>query len=52
LILNIPSLTVTADTTEIKREILKYGAEVEVLKPLRLKKEIIEEIKKMKKIYQ
>lgn len=48
VILNIP----VADFTEIKREILKYGAEVEVLKPLRLKKEIIEEIKKMKKIYQ
>ena len=35
-----------------KREILKYGAETEVLKPLKLKKEIIEEIKEMKKIYQ
>ena len=48
IILNIP----VANTTEIKREILKYGAEVEVLKPVRLKKEIIEEIKKMNKIYQ
>jgi predicted DNA-binding transcriptional regulator YafY len=48
IILNIP----VAYFTEIKREILKYGAEVEVLKPLRLKKEIIEEIKKMNKIYQ
>lgn len=48
VILNIP----VADFTEIKREILKYGAEVEILKPLKLKKEIIEEIKKMKKIYQ
>jgi predicted DNA-binding transcriptional regulator YafY len=48
IILNVP----VAYFTEIKREILKYGAEVEVLKPLRLKKEIIEEIKKMKKIYQ
>lgn len=48
VILNIP----VADFTEIKREILKYGSEVEVLKPLRLKKEIIEEIKRMKKIYQ
>ncbi|MFQ5963428.1 MAG: helix-turn-helix transcriptional regulator [Candidatus Scalinduaceae bacterium] len=48
IILNVP----VADTTEIKREILKYGSEVEVLKPLRLKNEIIEEIKKMKKIYQ
>ena len=48
IILNVP----VADTTEIKREILKYGAEIEVLKPLRLKKEIMEEIKKMKKIYQ
>ncbi len=38
--------------TEIKQEILKYGAEVEVLKPLRLRKEIEEEINKMKKIYQ
>ncbi len=48
IILNVP----VAYFTEIKREILKYGAEVEVLKPLRLKKEIIEEIRKMKKIYQ
>jgi predicted DNA-binding transcriptional regulator YafY len=48
IILNVP----VADITEIKREILKFGAEVEVLKPLRLKKEIIDEIKKMKKIYQ
>jgi predicted DNA-binding transcriptional regulator YafY len=48
VILNIP----VADFTEIKREILKYGAEVKVLKPLKLKKEIIQEIKKMKKIYQ
>ena len=48
IILSVP----VAYFTEIKREILKYGAEVEVLKPLRLKKEIIEEIKKMKKIYQ
>lgn len=48
VILNIP----VADFTEIKREILKYGAEVEILKPLKLKKEIIEEIKRMKKIYQ
>ncbi len=48
MILNVP----VAYFTEIKREILKYGAEVEVLKPLRLKKEIIEEIKKMNKIYQ
>ena len=48
IILNVP----VAYFTEIKREILKYGAEVEVLKPLRLKKEIVEEIKKMKKIYQ
>ncbi len=48
IILNVP----VAYFTEIKRETLKYGAEVEVLNPLRLKKEIIEEIKKMKKIYQ
>ena len=48
IILNVP----VAYFTEIKGETLKYGAEVEVLKPLRLKKEIIEEIKKMKKIYQ
>jgi predicted DNA-binding transcriptional regulator YafY len=48
IILNVP----VAHFTETKREILKYGAEVEVLKPLRLKKEIIEEIKKMKEIYQ
>lgn len=37
---------------EIKREILKYGADVKVLKPMRLKKEIMEEIKKMGNIYQ
>ncbi len=48
IILNVP----VAYFTEIKRAILKYGAEVEVLNPLQLKKEIIEEIKKMKKIYQ
>ncbi|MFQ5714237.1 MAG: helix-turn-helix transcriptional regulator [Candidatus Scalinduaceae bacterium] len=48
IILKVP----VADITEIKRETLKYGAEVEVLKPLRLRKEILEEIKKMKKIYQ
>jgi predicted DNA-binding transcriptional regulator YafY len=48
IILNVP----VAYFTEIKREILKYGAEVEVIKPLRLKKEIIEEINKMKEIYQ
>jgi len=48
ILLQVP----VADITEIKREIMKYGAEVEVLKPLKLRKEIREEIKKMNKIYQ
>lgn len=48
IILNLP----VANITEIKREVIKYGREVEALKPLRLRKAIKEEIKKMRKIYQ
>lgn len=46
------TLTVpVSDFREIKREILKFGADVEVVSPAALKKEIKEEIKKMQKIY-
>jgi predicted DNA-binding transcriptional regulator YafY len=46
------TLTVpVSDFREIKREILKFGADVEVISPAALKKEIKEEIKKMQKIY-
>ncbi|NOX97271.1 MAG: WYL domain-containing protein [Nitrospirae bacterium] len=47
LTLTIP----VSDFREIKREILKFGADVEVISPAALKKEIKEEIKKMQKIY-
>ncbi|MBN1381226.1 MAG: WYL domain-containing protein [Deltaproteobacteria bacterium] len=47
LCLTIP----VADFREIKREILKYGSQVEVLTPEALRKDIKEEIKKMKNIY-
>lgn len=40
-----------ADFREIKREILKYGAQVEVISPASLREEVKEEIEKMKKIY-
>lgn len=40
-----------ADLREIRREILKYGANVEVLSPLQLRDEIKSEIKKMRRIY-
>jgi predicted DNA-binding transcriptional regulator YafY len=40
-----------ADLREIKREVLKYGAEVEVLAPVELRKAVGEEIEKMAEIY-
>jgi len=40
-----------ADLREIKREVLKYGSQVEVLSPVSLRAEVKKEIKKMKKIY-
>ncbi len=47
LCLTIP----VADFREIKREILKYGSQVEVISPKALRNEIRNEIGKMKKIY-
>jgi predicted DNA-binding transcriptional regulator YafY len=40
-----------ADFREIKREILRYGAQVEVISPAALRNEIKKEIEKMKNIY-
>jgi predicted DNA-binding transcriptional regulator YafY len=40
-----------ADFREVRREILKYGASVEVLSPQELRKEIKTEINKMTKVY-
>lgn len=40
-----------ADFREIRREILKYGASVEVLSPVELREEIRREIEKMSKVY-
>jgi predicted DNA-binding transcriptional regulator YafY len=40
-----------ADFREIKREILKYGAQVEVVAPEKLRKEVQQEIEKMRRIY-
>lgn len=40
-----------ADFREVRREILKYGAGVEVLSPLELRAEIKSEIEKMEKVY-
>jgi len=40
-----------ADLREVKREVLKYGSEVEVLSPVALQNEVREEIEKMAKIY-
>jgi predicted DNA-binding transcriptional regulator YafY len=40
-----------ADFREVRREILKYGASVEVLSPAKLREEIRSEIGKMTKIY-
>jgi predicted DNA-binding transcriptional regulator YafY len=40
-----------ADLREVKMEVLKYGAEVEVIEPLRLKEEILKEAKAIVDIY-
>jgi predicted DNA-binding transcriptional regulator YafY len=40
-----------ADLREVKREVLKYGGQVEVLSPVALRKEVWEEIEKVTKIY-
>jgi predicted DNA-binding transcriptional regulator YafY len=47
LCLTIP----VSDFREIKREILKYGSQVEVLSPKALRTEIKKEIEKMRRIY-
>jgi predicted DNA-binding transcriptional regulator YafY len=39
------------DFREIKREILKYGAQMEVISPEELREEVKEEIRKMENIY-
>jgi len=41
-----------ADFREIKREILKYGSSVEVVAPIKLRKEIKEEIDRMGNVYE
>jgi len=40
-----------ADLRQIKREVLRYGSQVEVLTPEALREEVQEEIKKMAEIY-
>lgn len=40
-----------ADFREVKREILKYGAQVEVVSPAALRAEVKQEIEEMKEIY-
>jgi predicted DNA-binding transcriptional regulator YafY len=40
-----------ADFREVRREILRHGASVEVLFPPELREEVIKEIEKMGKIY-
>ncbi|MEW6670500.1 MAG: WYL domain-containing protein [Thermodesulfobacteriota bacterium] len=40
-----------ADVREVKREVLKFGAQVEVLAPAGLRKEVKKEIRKMADIY-
>jgi predicted DNA-binding transcriptional regulator YafY len=40
-----------ADFREVRREILKHGAYVEVLSPLELRSEIKKEINRMSKVY-
>lgn len=40
-----------ADFRELKRKVLSYGSEVQVIKPKKLKDEVIDEIGKMGKIY-
>lgn len=44
-------LKINANRNEIKRWIIGYGSHVEVLEPESFRKEIIEEIKKMEKLY-
>lgn len=48
LLLKVP----VSDFREIKREILKFGADVEVLEPDELRNAVKKEIEKMKKIYE
>lgn len=48
LILTFP----VADFREIKREVLKHGAQAEVLSPESLRQEVKDEIRKMAKLYQ
>jgi predicted DNA-binding transcriptional regulator YafY len=40
-----------ADFREVRREVLKYGASVEVLSPEKLREEIKKEIEQMSKVY-
>lgn len=40
-----------SDFREIKREILRYGSQVEVVSPKALRKEVKKEIEKMRKVY-
>jgi proteasome accessory factor C len=47
LLLMVP----VADFREIKREILRYGSQVEVISPNVLRQEVKKEIEKMQKIY-
>jgi predicted DNA-binding transcriptional regulator YafY len=47
LCLTIP----VADFREVKREILRYGAQVEVVSPVALRKELKNEIENMRKVY-
>jgi len=47
LSLSIP----VADFREIKREILRYGSQVEVISPAALREDVKKEIEKMKKVY-
>jgi len=46
------SLTIpVADFREIKREILRYGSQVEVMSPAALRQDVKKEIEKMRKVY-
>ena len=45
------SFVPVADFREVRREILRYGASVEVVSPSELRKEIKHEIQKMPKTY-
>ena len=40
-----------ADFREIKREVLRYGSQVEVISPTVLRQEVKKEIEKMRKVY-